>query len=346
MDARLTGKLTVACLIAAALAAGCDSKTPSGPTVGGQSAVAAWETGIGASFDVTASQVPLTLTEGGDVCIRVTTVTIIIVKNTRLTCDTQCETTETPCFMFGAPGIKLDLNGHRVWGPAEPPANCEATTTFRPGDGIANFGHSDVVIHGPGLVEKFRRHGIALTGMMKGEVKKVTSHQNCFSGIWLSANVREILVEEVVSVRNASGSNAFPCGGLCITNSHNNRVRRSEFAGNGSLVPGTVGAFGSVPNDFGVGLIGGSSGNIIEENGIGGNINGILVMPAAAGNLIRKNVITGNPPIQLGSPPVGFDIRNASPRGANRFEENLCITSTGDPPCSKLPQYAGHQNNG
>jgi hypothetical protein len=338
MGPRLTGKVTIGCLIAAALAMpACDRTTPLAPDDTKQSAVAGWESGSGVVLNVGASQAPLTLTEGGDVCIPVTAVTLILVKNTRLMCDTKCETTVTPCFQFAAPGIKLDLNGRRVSGPAEPPANCETTLTFAPGDGIASFGISDVVIHGPGLVEKFRRHGIALTALMKAEVKKVTSHQNCFSGVFLAANVRETLVEEVVSVRNASASDVAACGGLCIANSHNNRIRRSEFAGNGSVTP---------PNDFGVGLVGNSSGNIIEENGIGGNINGILVASTAIGNLIRKNVIAGNPAIQVGSPPVGFDIRNLSAPGANRFEENLCITSTGNPPCPNLPQWAGHQNNG
>jgi Right handed beta helix region len=339
MGSRLTGKLAIGCLVAAALAIpACDRTTPAAPDQTTQSAAAAWELG-NPSLDLAPSQAPpLTLTEGGDVCIPLTAVTIILVKNTRLTCDTKCETTTTPCFQFGAPGIKLELNGHKVSGPAEPPANCETTVTFLPGDGIASFGQNDIVIHGPGLVEKFRRHGVALTGLVKAEVKKITSHHNCFSGVWLAANVRESLVEEIVSVRNAIASAAFPCGGLCITNSHNNRIRRSEFAGNGALLSGA--------NDFGVGLVGNSSGNVIEENGIGGNINGILLIGTPNGNLIRKNVIVGNPPIQVGSPPVtGFDIRNLS-TGVNRFEENLCITSTGNPPCPNLPQWAGHQNNG
>jgi hypothetical protein len=344
MGTRLTGKLLLGGLIAVAVAIhGCDRSTPLAPDESKESALSSREVGSGPVLNFSAFEAPVTLEEGGDVCIPVTAVTIVLVKNTRLMCDTKCETTVSPCFQFGAPGIKLDLNSHRVWGPAEPPANCEATSSFLPGDGIASFGHSDVVIHGPGLVEKFRRHGVALTGLMKAEVKKITSHQNCFSGVWLSINVRETLVEEVVSVRNASASSLFPCGGVCITNSHNNRIRRSEFAGNGSLA---AGAPGVGPNDFGVGLIGISSGNIIEENGIGGNINGILVAPTAVGNLIRKNVIVGNPPVQLGSPPVGFDIRNLSPPGANHFEENLCITSTGFPPCPNLPPWAGHQNNG
>jgi Right handed beta helix region len=242
------------------------------------------------------------------------------------------------------------------------------------------------VIEGPGLVQRFRRHGIALFGppgfVDKAVVKKLVSHQNCYSGVWLNG-VRESLVEEVVAVKNSAASRQLPCGGVCITNSHNNRIRRSEFAGNGSTFPGAVAGFPSaVPNDFGAGLVGNSSGNIIEENGIGGNINGIMVHPTGAGtptaNLIRKNVVAGNPPIQISanpgvspSPdPVGSDIRDFGaascsldttsecPPAANRFHENLCLTYTGPNPLvclrpgvgvagmvPRLPQFAGHQNN-
>lgn len=332
MRGRLTGKLTVACLVVAAFATGCDRKTPSGPDGKNQSDVADWEMGAGARMGPGTFKASITLAEGGDVCIPVTAEPLVIVKNTRLTCDMKCETGDMPCIEFGASGIKLDLNGFNMTGPSEPPASC----AFVRGDGIHSTGRSDIVIEGPGLVQKFRRHGIALLGVSKATVKKVASHQNCFSGVFL-ANTRETLVEEVVSVRNGSASDFRPCGGVCITSSDNNRVRRSEIAGNGSTAAGA--------NDFGIGLIGTSTGNTIEENGIGGNINGILVMSTALRNVIRKNVIAGNPPIQVGSPPLGFDIQNLSPAGTNRFEENLCITSTGDPPCLRLPSFAGHQNN-
>jgi hypothetical protein len=285
-------------------------------------------------------------------------VTKVIFENSRLISDVHClQLDNGPCIQFGAPGIKLELNGFMMTGvtatdpivPVDPPADCSAGP-LGPGapggpDGIAAVGQNDIVIHGPGLIQKFRRHGIYLSGLSKATVKRIVSHHNCFSGLLMGGvqPVTESLVEEIVSVRNASGSGASPCGGTCITNSHNNRIRRSEFAGTGSLAPGApTGAF---PNDFGVGLIGTSSGNIIEENGIGGNINGVLLAPLTKGNVIRKNVIAGNPPVQFG--PVGADVRDFSGVGANMFEENLCITYTGasPSPCTKLPQFAGHQNN-
>jgi hypothetical protein len=161
----------------------------------------------------------------------------------------------------------------------------------------------------------------------------------------------------VVSARNSAASAFRPCGGICVTNSNNNRVRRSEFLGNGSIALGTTPTFDPIPNDFGIGLVGSSSGNVIEENGIGGNINGLALLrlggATPTGNLIRKNVIVGNPPIEVsadnpGINPVGADIRDFSEAGSNTFEDNLCITYTGatdPPPCPNLTRFAGHRNN-
>lgn len=212
-----------------------------------------------------------------------------------------------------------------------------------------------------------RRHGIALLGtsadpVEKSVVKKLVSHQNCFSGIFMGF-VNNTLVEGVVSARNSANSEFRPCGGVCVTNSNDNRVRRSEIAGNGSIAlsgpPVQIPAAPApaIPNDFGVGLVGSSSGNIIEENGIGGNINGLALFPIGAltptGNLIRRNVIVGNPPIEVsadnpGINPVGADIRDFSAAGSNTFKDNLCVTYTGatnPPPCPNVPRFAGHRNN-
>lgn len=283
----------------------------------------------------------------GEICGVIAT-TLTIVENSRLTCDVEClQLDNGPCINFGAPGIKLSLNGFKMTGPANPPANCVTTTQFLPADGIAaTAGRNDIVIEGPGLVQKFKRHGMLLSLISNAVVKRVTSHENCFSGLQLAGATKSV-AEEIVSVRNAVASSLFPCGGICVAGSHDNRIRRSELAGNGSIAPGTP---AGTPNDFGLGLVGDSSGNVIEENGIGGNINGILLFPATRGNLIRKNVIAGNPPIQISAgsdPAVGVDIRDFSAPGANAFEENLCITYTGanPSPCLKLPQHAGHQNN-
>jgi len=288
--------------------------------------------------------------------------TLTISENSELTGDVQClQTDKQPCIKFGRSGIKLELNGYTITGTAnEPPrSNCVTDSEFptNQADGIHST-FDEVKIEGPGMVQRMKRHGIALFGkatdpVEDARVREVISNQNCFSGVWLTF-VNDSLVDKVVSVRNSAASNFRPCGGVCVTNSNDNRVRRSEFAGNGTIALGPPP--GPIPNDFGVGLVGFSSGNVIEENGIGGNINGLALFPLGAatptGNLIRKNVIAGNPPIEVsadnpGINPVGADIRDFSVAGSNTFEENLCVTYTGGaspPPCPNIPKFSGHKN--
>lgn len=204
---------------------------------------------------------------------------------------------------------------------ANPPAGCAAAPTPAfPYDGIATAGFDHVRIRGPGMVQTFRRHGIFLF------------------------ETSDAIVENV-SVRNSGASGAAACGGNCIAKSNGNHVRRNHFYGSGSIAPG---APLGIPNDFGVGLTGTSSDNVIEENSIGGNIDGVLLFPATAGNLIRRNVIAGNPPVQVAvsaGTPVGVDIRDASPPGTNTFRENHCIKYEGatvPAPCPHFPTSRGH----
>ena len=126
-----------------------------------------------------------------------------------------------------------------------------------------------------------------------------------------------------------------------MVNSHNNQIRRNHFSGNGSVVSPTMGN-----NDFAVGLLFGSSGNVIEDNSIGGNANGILIHANAVNNIIRRNVIAGNPPSQISrlfGSGIGFDIRDdstvAGSSNRNSFQHNWCVTYSGPgpAPCPNLP---------
>ena len=286
--------------------------------------------------------------------------TLVITGNTRLTCDVECLETNGPCIQFGRDNITLSLAGYTMSGTSNAPSNCAPSPgPLTAWDGISTAGFDRVKIRGPGMVQKFRRHGIFVFQTEKGVVEKVTSHHNCFSGILLNASHENYLGENV-SVRNSSASGGAPCGGNCLVDSNGNRVRRNHFYGNGSVA---TGAPLGTPNDFGVGLTFTSSDNVIEENSIGGNINGILLFPAATGNLIRHNLIAGNPPVQAsppgGTPVGGVDIRDASPAGANTFQDNHCITyeraslesgnnarrgNDGGPrqPCPNFPAARGH----
>jgi parallel beta-helix repeat protein len=283
-------------------------------------------------------------------------VTKIINEDSQLVGDVTCTTTTTPCIQLGAPSIALRLNGFTITGPANP----DDTTACNPNsgppfsDGISNGtsaanSQPGVQIIGPGMVQKFRRHGILIVGAAgvstNVTVKHVTSHHNCFSGL-LTNGMTDSAIEGIVSVRNAANSGTAPCGGSCLVNSNNNHIVNNLFGGNGSVcaaalcaAPPTVAS----NNDFGLGLIATSSGNLIEHNSITGNTNGILIQAGASGNTIRENIAAGNPPSQVSRTygPIGFDIKDeALVNGArNTFERNWCITyaGPGPSPCPSFP---------
>ena len=132
-----------------------------------------------------------------------------------------------------------------------------------------------------------------------------------------------------------------------MSSSNHNRVRLNTFYGNGSVPRTNPPGPGFVSNNFGLGLIGTSSGNLVEENKIGGNFNGIYLGAATkGGNIFRRNVIVGNPPVQISKEfgtSVGADIQDHSKPalGANIFDDNRCLTYAGslDPkPCPNVGQ--------
>ncbi len=106
---------------------------------------------------------------------------------------------------------------------------------------------------------------------------------------------------------------------------HNSRVRLNAAHGNGYSEPA---------DDFGIGLIGTPSGNLIEQNSVSGNTNGIYIAAGAVDNVIRENVAVGNPGIQSGNTnPTSraVDILNLTPEGRTKFERNICVTSVNAP---------------
>jgi len=105
-----------------------------------------------------------------------------------------------------------------------------------------------------------------------------------------------------------------------------NRLRRNRLSGNGYAAQG---------NNFGVGIEGtGTNDNIVEDNTVTGNTNGLFMTAGVQGNVIRQNVIVGNPPVQvdLDHPSTnGVDIKNLAQTGANTFRGNRCLTSVNGP---------------
>ena len=121
----------------------------------------------------------------------------------------------------------------------------------------------------------------------------------------------------------------------------------NTFYGNGAA---TSKANATTSNNFGLGLLGVSQDNLIENNKVGGNVNGVYLGGGGqvTGNVIRHNVIAGNPPAQVivtFGRPIGADIQNFAPAGTNTFDDNYCLTYAGAGP-SPCPDVRINRENG
>jgi len=91
-------------------------------------------------------------------------------------------------------------------------------------------------------------------------------------------------------------------------------------------------------SNFGIGLIAANdTGNVIEDNTVVGNSNGIFLAAGVQGNVFLRNLIVGNAPVQVevDHPSGGVDIKNLADDGANTFRGNVCLTSV-NAPCPKV----------
>ena len=138
--------------------------------------------------------------------------TYVIVENTDLTGDVTCDVTGAACFSFGAPDVELRLNGFSITGKADPTTACAGAALTANEGGILTNNQPRVTVRGPGLVQRFRQHGVWVAGSQDARVESITASTNCGSGVFIAANSFGTLVEGITSVRN--GSAAAPCGGV------------------------------------------------------------------------------------------------------------------------------------
>jgi parallel beta-helix repeat protein len=268
--------------------------------------------------------------------------TLVIMEDSWLTGNVTCKVENAPCIRVDASNVRLYLNGYTITGQRG--GNLAGCLTQAQGGNNEHGIHvapgtRRVEVLGPGMVQEMRGWGVVLdAAVTRSTIRDVTASSNCQSGIQLlgGAQLQEFTndndIEWNVLVRNANLE--LPCGGICLSSANFNRVRRNVTSGNGFTAAAN-------PN-FGIGLIGGSRGNIIEGNVATGNTHGIRLGATALMNLIFRNIVSGNPPIQI---PVsapnfqGFDILNLAPdSAANNFYDNLCSTysGAGSPPCPRV----------
>jgi parallel beta-helix repeat protein len=261
--------------------------------------------------------------------------TVTITETSQLVGDVTCNVAGTACIAFGAPGIALKLNGFTITGQANALTGC-AGSQVAGEHGILINGLRGAVIQGPGIVQRFRAHGIIITGASSRVlVTHVTTTTNCMAGIIVTGASSDNDLEGNTAVSN--GNSSAPCGGICLAGgASRNRVVLNRLSGNG---------YAAQANNFGIGLVNpGTNDNVIVDNIVFGNANGIVLVPGVEGNVVLRNLIVGNPPVQVPvSNPgtVGVDIRNLATPGINVLEGNVCLTSTNagcaivDPPARR-----------
>ncbi|MFN2446018.1 MAG: hypothetical protein ABR606_10635 [Vicinamibacterales bacterium] len=106
---------------------------------------------------------------------------------------------------------------------------------------------------------------------------------------------------------------------------HNSRVRLNQTHANGYSDPA---------DDFGIGVIGSATGNVIDANTVTGNTQGIYVAAGARATTVRENTVLGNPAIQTANdrPDIrALDIVNLAPAGETTFERNVCLSAVNAP---------------
>jgi parallel beta-helix repeat protein len=136
--------------------------------------------------------------------------TLTLSADSKLVGDVTCTVSGAACIALGASGVTLDLNGFSITGLGDSETGCSGMQVA--GEfGIDVNAQKDVVIRGPGLIQRFRFEGIRILGSTGVTVTGVTVSTNCRSGIFVSGG-SENLVENNVSVRNGNLNN--PCGGI------------------------------------------------------------------------------------------------------------------------------------
>lgn len=136
--------------------------------------------------------------------------TLTIMDNSRLVGDVTCTVSGVPCLDIGASNVTLDLNGFSITGLGDPQTGCAGSNGTGAEHGIRILQQTGVTIRGPGIVQRFRVHGILINGSTGTVVTGVTTSTNCEAGILVAGGSN--LLENNISIAN--GNLTLPCGGI------------------------------------------------------------------------------------------------------------------------------------
>jgi hypothetical protein len=81
-----------------------------------------------------------------------------------------------------------------------------------PESGVLTNNQNNVVVRGPGLIQRFRGDGVLVSGSRDARIEDFMISTSCMSGVRIIATSFGTLVQGIVSVRN--GNTGAPCGGI------------------------------------------------------------------------------------------------------------------------------------
>ena len=138
------------------------------------------------------------------------TTTLAVREDSQLIDDVTCTVSGAPCLDIVAPNVTLDLNGFTITGLGDPRTGCAGASAAGAEHGIRVLQQTGVTIRGPGIIQRFRGHGIITNQSPGATIRGVTTSINCLSGILVGSESN--LVENNISIGN--GNLANPCGGI------------------------------------------------------------------------------------------------------------------------------------
>lgn len=137
--------------------------------------------------------------------------TLTLTEDSQLVGNVTCTVTGAPCITFGSSGVTLTLNGFTMTGQADASTGCNGGSTAGEA-GILINGRRGNIVQGPGVVQRFRGHGIQIIGgSSRVLVTLMSISTNCLSGIFVAASSDNEL-DGNIAVRN--GNATAPCGGI------------------------------------------------------------------------------------------------------------------------------------
>jgi hypothetical protein len=258
-----------------------------------------------------------------------------------------------PCpgdgIVVAANGVTLNLNGHRVFGTADP----EATGDFA---GIRLQGTTGATVNGGGTVDHFAA-GVVVQRGAANTVDNVTVHDN------VSACEREVhnqspglLGDGIVlfsssrnRVRNNRSSNNGPFSGISIVSETNRSSGKltgpvpTDNTVTGNTVSNNQTCFG----DMGIRIEGpGARNNVVSSNSVSGSLNeGIAVLAVIARDVTGFGTTCSDPVTDPTLPLCPLFVPPNPPNTDNQITGNHSFENGQGPPVSGISLIAFPDTN-